>query len=96
MIEHTEKGFVDIDQGSFQMLWKAVVVNTLFLFLSSTLELPTEALKLAEEKNFELAGYKFGVREEQLRKPRIVRIGAVQNKIVLPTSAPLANQVTPV
>ena len=28
MIEHTEKEFVDIDQGSFQMLWKAVVVNT--------------------------------------------------------------------
>lgn len=59
----------------------------------STLELPTEALKLAEEKNFELAGYKFGVLEEQLRKPRIVKIGAVQNKIVLPTSAPLANQL---
>jgi len=71
-------------------------VNSLFPFLSSTLELPTEALKLAEEKTFELAGYKFGVLEEQLRKPRIDRIEAVQNKIVLPTSVPLANQVTPV
>jgi len=57
------------------------------------LELPEAALKLAEEGNFELAGYKFDVKEEQLRRPRIVRIGAVQNKIVLPTSAPLANQV---
>ena len=57
------------------------------------MELPETALKLAEEGNFELAGYKFEVKEEQLRRPRIVRIGAVQNKIVLPTSAPLANQV---
>lgn len=56
--------------------------------------MPTEALNLAEEKDFELAGYKFAAQEEQLRKPRIVRIGAVQNKIVLPTSAPLANQVS--
>lgn len=48
---------------------------------------------MAAQGNFELAGYKFDVQEEQLRKPRIVRIGAVQNKIVLPTSTPLANQV---
>ncbi|XP_068680495.1 beta-ureidopropionase-like [Montipora foliosa] len=60
----------------------------------SKLELPSEALSLAEERNFELAGYKFGVQEEQLRKPRIVRVGAVQNKIILPTNAPLANQLS--
>jgi len=65
-----------------------------FFSTSSKLELPEEALKLAEEKNFELAGYKFAVQEEQLRKPHVVRIGAVQNKIVLPTSAPLANQAS--
>ena len=63
------------------------------MFTFSKLELPETALKLAEQGNFELAGYKFDVQEEQLRKPCIVRIGAVQNKIVLPTSAPLANQV---
>ncbi|XP_068680494.1 beta-ureidopropionase-like [Montipora foliosa] len=60
----------------------------------SKLELASEALSLAEERNFELAGYKFGVQEEQLRKPRIVRVGAVQNKIILPTNAPLANQLS--
>lgn len=58
------------------------------------MELPGAAFKLAEEGNFELAAYKFEVKEEQLRRPRIVRIGAVQNKIVLPTSSPLANQVS--
>ena len=62
-------------------------------FLNSKLELPEGALKMAAHGNFELAGYKFDVQEEQMRRPRIVRIGAVQNKIVLPTSAPLASQV---
>ena len=65
----------------------------MFVFLDSKLQLPEAALKLAQAGNFELAGYKFDVQEEQLRKPRIIRIGAVQNKIVLPTSAPIANQV---
>lgn len=60
----------------------------------SKLELPARALKFADENDFELVGYKFGVQEEQLRRPRIVRIGAVQNKIVLPTNAPLANQLS--
>lgn len=64
-----------------------------FFLSSSKLELPARALKFADENDFELVGYKFGVQEEQLRRPRIVRIGAVQNKIVLPTNAPLANQV---
>lgn len=50
-------------------------------------------MKLAKERNFELAGYKFVVPEDQCRKPRIVRIGAVQNKIVLPTSEPIPKQV---
>lgn len=67
--------------------------NLMFVFLDSKLQLPEAALKLAQAGNFELAGYKFDVQEEQLRKPRIIRIGAVQNKIVLPTSAPIANQV---
>lgn len=60
----------------------------------SKLELPEGALKMAAHGNFELAGYKFDVQEEQMRRPRIVRIGAVQNKIVLPTSAPLASQLS--
>ena len=69
-------------------------MNISYFLLDSKLELPETALKLAEEGNFELAGYTFEVKEDQLRRPRIVRIGAVQNKIVLPTSAPLANQVS--
>lgn len=34
----------------------------------------------------------FQARREELRAPRIVRVGVIQNKIVLPTTAPLADQ----
>ncbi|KXJ29101.1 beta-ureidopropionase [Exaiptasia diaphana] len=59
---------------------------------ASKLELPEEAIKIAANNGFELAGYKITASEEQLRAPRNVRIGAVQNKIVLPTNQPIAKQ----
>ncbi|XP_065830482.1 beta-ureidopropionase-like [Oscarella lobularis] len=57
-----------------------------------TLELPEEAHRIAGESDFELAGYRFSAAPEQERSARIVRIGVVQNRIVLPTSAPVAEQ----
>ncbi|XP_019620195.1 PREDICTED: beta-ureidopropionase-like [Branchiostoma belcheri] len=59
----------------------------------SKLSLPAEAVKLAEERKFELAGYGTQAGREQLRPARVVRVGAVQNKIILPTSAPVAEQM---
>ncbi|XP_066300681.1 beta-ureidopropionase-like [Branchiostoma lanceolatum] len=59
----------------------------------SKLALPTEAVKLAEARKFELAGYGMQVVQEQLRPARMVRVAAVQNKVILPTSAPIAEQV---
>lgn len=47
----------------------------------------------AKKKDFELAGYRYSPAPESTRKPRVVRIGLVQNKIVLPTTAPVAEQV---
>ena len=38
------------------------------------------------------AGYRVPAAAEQLRKPRVVRIGAVQNSVALPTTAPFADQ----
>ncbi|XP_071447916.1 beta-ureidopropionase isoform X2 [Hetaerina americana] len=57
-----------------------------------SLELPEKALSLAGENNFDIAGYKFTALQEELRSPRIVRVAAVQNKIVLPTSDPIEKQ----
>ncbi|XP_070618478.1 beta-ureidopropionase [Erythrolamprus reginae] len=58
------------------------------------LELPKEALSAAAERDFELQGHKFEAAPEQLRPPRLVRVGLIQNKIPLATDAPVAEQVT--
>ncbi|ELU18476.1 hypothetical protein CAPTEDRAFT_176971 [Capitella teleta] len=57
------------------------------------LELPSEALQLGQQKDFEVAGYILGeAQREEVRPPRIVRVGLIQNKIVLPTDAPILEQ----
>nr|XP_044988856.1 beta-ureidopropionase isoform X2 [Jaculus jaculus] len=58
------------------------------------LDLPRRALEAALEGDFELQGYAFEAAKEQQRRPRIVRVGLIQNKILLPTSAPVAEQVS--
>ncbi|KAH0625687.1 hypothetical protein JD844_015282 [Phrynosoma platyrhinos] len=57
------------------------------------LDLPPTALSAAAERRFELRGYGFESAAEQLRPPRIIRVGLIQNKIPLPTDAPVAEQV---
>jgi beta-ureidopropionase len=56
------------------------------------MDLTEGAKKLASEHNFEVQAHKFKAIKEQLRPPRIVRIGIIQNSIVLPTTAPLHDQ----
>ncbi|XP_053135674.1 beta-ureidopropionase [Hemicordylus capensis] len=57
------------------------------------LDLSSVAASAAAERSFELQGYGFEAEPEQLRPPRVVRVGLIQNKIVLPTDAPVAEQV---
>ncbi|XP_073419862.1 beta-ureidopropionase [Dendrobates tinctorius] len=57
------------------------------------LELPGRALDSASQQGFELKGYMFDAAGEQLRRPRVTRVGLIQNKIQLPTSSPVAEQV---
>lgn len=64
-----------------------------FFFCNSKLEFGRDVTELAKEKKVEVAGYKIAASVEQLRQPRVIRIGAVQNKIVLRTSTPVAEQV---
>ncbi|TSW89610.1 Beta-ureidopropionase [Bagarius yarrelli] len=58
------------------------------------LTLPQTALDAALERNFLLQGYVFAAASEELRAPRVVRVGLIQNKIVLPTDAPVLDQIT--
>ena len=62
-------------------------------FCFRKLNLPATALEIANEGQFELAGYGFDAIQEQTRASRIVRVGIIQNKIVLPTTSPILEQV---
>lgn len=59
-----------------------------------TLELSDEVKGLAEKEDFDLQAYGIDASEEQTRPKRLVRIGAIQNKIVLPTTEPIVKQVS--
>ena len=48
---------------------------------------------MAIEKNFDIQGYSFDAAPESFRPPKIVRVGGIQNRIVLPTNAPVVEQV---
>lgn len=54
--------------------------------------MPKEAEEHAKEVNLELSGYGFLNKPEQLRSPRIIRVGAFQNKLPLPPSTPILEQ----
>jgi hypothetical protein len=63
-----------------------------FAFFSK-LELSAEVIEKSNVLDFDLQAYSMDAAEEQTRAKRIVRIGAIQNKIVLPTDAPVIKQV---
>lgn len=60
--------------------------------LPETIAIPHELQNLADAKDFEIAAYRFVAAKEQRRKPRVVRIGVIQNQIVESTSAPVETQ----
>lgn len=62
-------------------------------FISQQIELSSETQKIAKENNFEVKGYSFTARKEDLRKPRIVRVAAVQNSIAASPSEPVHVQI---
>lgn len=59
---------------------------------SRELDISEEARKLSEKDDFDLQAYSIDASEEQTRPRRLVRIGAIQNKIVLPTTEPILKQ----
>ncbi|CAG2233068.1 unnamed protein product [Mytilus edulis] len=60
--------------------------------LQVQLEFPKEARDLADKRQFELKGSCFTAERESLRQPRVVRIGAIQNQIIIPTTEPVPKQ----
>lgn len=64
----------------------------IYIFFSSALDIPEAASKVAVDNNFELKGYVIEAEREQLRPPKKVRIGVIQNAILLPTNVSVADQ----
>ena len=56
------------------------------------IQIPEPLTKNAAQLNCELQGYQFKAALEQLRTPRVVRIGVIQHAIPLPATAPYAEQ----
>lgn len=57
-----------------------------------SLDISHEAKSLADREDFDLQAYGIEASPEQTRPKRLVRVGAIQNRIVLPTDVPIAKQ----
>ena len=71
---------------------KEQVLSILYGKETPPLNLPKAVLSIGESNDFEIKGYRFTAAEEQLRSPRIVRVGLIQNHIVLPTDRSIKEQ----
>jgi beta-ureidopropionase len=60
--------------------------------IPENMPIPDEVQQIADSKDFEVAVHKFHAAKEQRRKPRIVRVGVIQNQIIKSTSAPVEEQ----
>lgn len=60
--------------------------------LVSPLALPPHLQEAVEYGGFDVQGYAFTARREQLREPRVVRLGLIQHGIQVSTSKPYAVQ----
>lgn len=58
----------------------------------SELTLPESVTTMAQTYNFDVLSCKFGCEKEELRPPRIVRVGIFQNKIPLCPETPIVKQ----
>jgi beta-ureidopropionase len=71
---------------------QAEAFRILYGNMPEELPIDSRAASLAEENDFDVAGYRFASTEEQRRPPRIVRVGVIQTQIVESTSAPIEKQ----
>jgi len=58
------------------------------------LDLSESTVTRAENDGYQVAGWKIEADQEETRNPREVQIGLIQNKIVLPTDAPIHDQIS--
>lgn len=74
------------------MNFQKVFKTNFNLTFSQELPISPKGQKLASENDFVIKAYKFEAIKEDLRKPRIVRIGAIQTSLAAPTTDPVGVQ----
>lgn len=63
-----------------------------FKYFFSQLAIDQVIQQQAKEHDFQIVGYRIKADNEQLRRPKNVKIAAIQSKIVLPTTATVQDQ----
>ncbi|XP_063830022.1 beta-ureidopropionase-like [Ostrinia nubilalis] len=58
----------------------------------NVIELSRSSAELAAKNGFEVAAYDFPTKKEEIRSPRIVKIGVIQHSIAIATNKPVAEQ----
>jgi beta-ureidopropionase len=67
------------------LFFKTVFFYLIFFPIRNKQKVSENAKVMAEDNNFDVRSYKFEAIKEDLRKPKIVKIGAIQNSIALET-----------
>lgn len=88
---HSIEAILDIEVKSEDA--RAELYRILYGGQPTKLEIDSRAIQLADSNDFDIAGYVFNAKQEHLRKPRVVRIGIIQNSIHCPTDRPVLEQI---
>jgi len=73
---------------------KSEVYRILFGRKMKELELESDVLNKAAADGYQIAAYKIEAAPEEIRLPRLVKIGLIQNQIVVPTDRPVKEQMS--
>lgn len=75
--------------GNLRSQWHVSHFNNYLLFCSA-IDVPDDCKELSFKYNIELVTCGFNCKEEQLRSPKLIRVGLFQHKLVpFPTSTPI-------
>jgi len=73
---------------------RSEVYRILFGRKMKELDLESDVLNTAAADGYQIAAYKIEAAPEEIRTPRLVKIGLIQNQIVVPTDRPVKEQMS--
>nr|XP_022343798.1 beta-ureidopropionase-like [Crassostrea virginica]XP_022343799.1 beta-ureidopropionase-like [Crassostrea virginica] len=76
-----------IPKNELDMVWKILYGGIL-----PELSFSADVVNIVQNKNFDVKGYAFSTVKEKNQGKRIVRIGLIQNSVILPTTSPVEDQ----